>query len=131
MVHQSLLQRGCSVSGGTRDWPKAVEVYNNLTTMFPVDLERLLHPTTGDGDRFFLHHAGNHVLGFLFSHQRHAAMDAISLLPHPAALFRVVLRGTYLIGGGMEILWPKMLAMAALGISLLTIAVLRFHKALD
>jgi len=32
---------------------------------------------------------------------------------------------------GMEILWPQMLAMTALGISLLTIAVLRFHKALD
>jgi ABC-2 type transport system permease protein len=42
-----------------------------------------------------------------------------------------VLRGTYLKGVGMEILWPQMLAMAALGISLLTIAVLRFHKALD
>jgi hypothetical protein len=31
----------------------------------------------------------------------------------------------------MEILWPQMLAMAALGISLLMIAILRFHKALD
>jgi hypothetical protein len=31
----------------------------------------------------------------------------------------------------MEILWPQMLAMAASGITLLTIAVLRFHKALD
>ncbi len=31
----------------------------------------------------------------------------------------------------MEILWPQMAAMGALGVSLLTIAVLRFHKALD
>jgi ABC-2 type transport system permease protein len=49
----------------------------------------------------------------------------------PLRYFLVVLRGTYLKGIGMEILWPQMLAMAVLGISLLTIAVVRFHKALD
>jgi ABC-2 type transport system permease protein len=49
----------------------------------------------------------------------------------PLRYFLVVLRGTYLKGVGIEILWPQMLAMAALGISLLMIAVLRFHKALD
>jgi ABC-2 type transport system permease protein len=49
----------------------------------------------------------------------------------PLRYFLVVLRGTYLKGVGMEILWPQMLAMAALGASLLLIAVLRFHKALD
>ncbi|MGA9861900.1 MAG: ABC transporter permease [Terriglobales bacterium] len=49
----------------------------------------------------------------------------------PLRYFLVVLRGTYLKGVGMEILWPQMLAMAASGITLLTIAVLRFHKALD
>ncbi len=49
----------------------------------------------------------------------------------PLRYFLVVLRGTYLKGVGMEILWPQMLAMAGLGISLLMIAVLRFHKALD
>jgi ABC-2 type transport system permease protein len=64
----------------------------------------------------------------------------ISTMPHwlqyltylsPLRYFLVVLRGTYLKGVGMEILWPQMLAMAALGISLLMIAILRFHKALD
>jgi len=49
----------------------------------------------------------------------------------PLRYFLVVLRGTYLKRVGMEILWPQMLAMAGLGVSLLTIAVLRFHKALD
>jgi ABC-2 type transport system permease protein len=49
----------------------------------------------------------------------------------PLRYFLVVLRGTYLKGVGMEILWPQMAAMAALGFSLLTIAILRFHKALD
>ncbi len=49
----------------------------------------------------------------------------------PLRYFLVVLRGTYLKGVGMEILWPQMLAMGTLGISLLSVAVLRFHKALD
>jgi ABC-2 type transport system permease protein len=49
----------------------------------------------------------------------------------PLRYFLVVLRGTYLKGVGMEILWPQMAAMAVLGVSLLTVAVLRFHKALD
>ncbi len=49
----------------------------------------------------------------------------------PLRYFLVVLRGTYLKGVGMAILWPQMAAMAGLGTALLTIAILRFHKALD
>lgn len=49
----------------------------------------------------------------------------------PLRYFLVVLRGTYLKGVGLDILWPQMAAMAALGGTLLTVAVLRFHKALD
>jgi len=49
----------------------------------------------------------------------------------PLRYFLVVLRATYLKGVGMEILWPQMAVMAGLGLSLLAIAILRFHKALD
>jgi len=49
----------------------------------------------------------------------------------PLRYFLVVLRGTYLKGVGMDILWPQMAAMGGLGIVLLTLSVLRFHKALD
>jgi ABC-2 type transport system permease protein len=64
----------------------------------------------------------------------------ISTMPHwlqlltylsPLRYFLVVLRGTYLKGVGMEILWPQMAAMAAFGTGLLTLAIFRFHKALD
>jgi len=48
----------------------------------------------------------------------------------PLRYFLIVLRGTYLKGAGMEILWPQMAAMAGLGVGLLTTAILRFHKAL-
>jgi ABC-2 type transport system permease protein len=49
----------------------------------------------------------------------------------PLRYFLVVLRGTYLKGIGMEILWPQMAAMAGFGVALLSVAILRFHKALD
>ena len=49
----------------------------------------------------------------------------------PLRYFLVVLRGTYLKGVGLAILWPQMLAMAGLGLALLATAVLRLHKALD
>jgi ABC-2 type transport system permease protein len=64
----------------------------------------------------------------------------ISTMPHwmqlasyanPLRYFLVVVRATYLKGVGMEILWPQMAAMASLGAALLTVAILRFHKALD
>jgi len=64
----------------------------------------------------------------------------ISTMPHwmqmisyaiPLRYFLVVIRGTYLKGAGMDILWPQMVAMAGLGFVLLAAAVLRFHKALD
>jgi ABC-2 type transport system permease protein len=50
---------------------------------------------------------------------------------NPLRYFLVVLRGSYLKGVGMDILWPQMLAMAGLGAALLVTAVLRFRKAID
>jgi ABC-2 type transport system permease protein len=49
----------------------------------------------------------------------------------PLRYFLVVLRGTYLKGVGFDILWPQMAAMAGIGLFGLTVAVLRFHKAMD
>jgi ABC-2 type transport system permease protein len=49
----------------------------------------------------------------------------------PLRYFLVVLRGTYLKGVWMDVLWPQMSAMAGIGLTLLTMAVLRFRKALD
>jgi ABC-2 type transport system permease protein len=49
----------------------------------------------------------------------------------PLRYFLVVLRGIYLKGIGLDVLWPQMAGMALLGSSLLILSVLRFHKALD
>jgi ABC-2 type transport system permease protein len=50
---------------------------------------------------------------------------------NPLRYFLIVLRGSYLKGVGMDILWPQMVAMAGLGVGLLATAVLRFRKAID
>jgi ABC-2 type transport system permease protein len=49
----------------------------------------------------------------------------------PLRYFLIVLRGTYLKDVGMDVLWPQMAAMAGIGVGLLTLAIMRFHKALD
>ncbi len=49
----------------------------------------------------------------------------------PLRYYLVVLRGTFLKGTGIAILWPQMAAMAILGVALLTISILRFQKSLD
>lgn len=49
----------------------------------------------------------------------------------PLRYFLVILRGTFLKGVGMAVLWRQMLALAALGLVLLAISVARFHKSID
>ena len=49
----------------------------------------------------------------------------------PLRYFLVVLRGTYLKGVGIDVLWPQMAAMAGIGLCVLTLAILRFQKTLD
>lgn len=49
----------------------------------------------------------------------------------PLRYFLVVIRGTFLKGVGIDVLWPDLLAMAMLATALLTISILRFQKSLD
>jgi ABC-2 type transport system permease protein len=64
----------------------------------------------------------------------------ISTMPHwlqpmtyfdPLRYFLVILRGVYLKGVGLDILWPQMWPMAVLAVGVLSLSVFRFHKALD
>jgi drug efflux transport system permease protein len=50
---------------------------------------------------------------------------------NPLRYFLVVIRGTFLKGIGLNILWPDFLAMAAIAAALLTISILRFRKSLE
>jgi drug efflux transport system permease protein len=49
----------------------------------------------------------------------------------PLRYFLDVLRGVYLKGVGLDVLWPQMAAMGLLGLVMLTISVARFRKSLD
>jgi ABC-2 type transport system permease protein len=49
---------------------------------------------------------------------------------NPLRYFMIVLQDLFLKGAGLDVLWPQFAAMAGLGISLLTLSVLRFHKRL-
>ena len=50
---------------------------------------------------------------------------------NPMTYYLVAIRGTFLKGVGLAVLWPQMLALAALGVVLLGLSVLRFRKSLD
>jgi ABC-2 type transport system permease protein len=50
---------------------------------------------------------------------------------NPMTYYLVVIRGTFLKGVGLNVLWPQMLALAGLGVALLMMSVLRFRKSLD
>ena len=62
-------------------------------------------------------------------HNMPLAAQLITYL-NPLSYFIVVLQDLFLKGVGLEVLWPQFAAMAGLGISMLTLSVLRFHKRL-
>lgn len=49
---------------------------------------------------------------------------------NPLRYYLIVIRGVFLKGLGIELLWPQMLAMVAIGICVLLFAIKRFHKTL-
>jgi len=51
-------------------------------------------------------------------------------LLNPLRYFLVIIRGVFLKGVGLEVLWPQMLALAVLGTFTLWVTSRRFHKTL-
>jgi len=49
----------------------------------------------------------------------------------PVRYYSNILRGVFLRGSGIGVLWPEALALVAIGGSVLTLAALRFRKSLD
>ncbi|MBV8847031.1 MAG: ABC transporter permease [Bryobacterales bacterium] len=50
---------------------------------------------------------------------------------NPMRYFMEIVRGIFLKGSGIDTLWPNFLALALLGVIVLSLAVQRFHKHLD
>ena len=42
-----------------------------------------------------------------------------------------IVRGMFLKGTGVDVLWPQMLALSVYGVSMLALSAVRFHKKLD
>jgi ABC-2 type transport system permease protein len=49
----------------------------------------------------------------------------------PVRYYAEILRGIFLRGSGMEVLWPQALVLLVMGVSIMTVAALRFRKRLD
>jgi ABC-2 type transport system permease protein len=58
------------------------------------------------------------------------ALQWLTLLD-PLRYYLIIVRGTFLKGVGIDVLWPQMLALAAMGFTLLSVSVIRFRKSLD
>ncbi len=50
---------------------------------------------------------------------------------NPLRYFLVIIRGIFLKGVGLEVLWPQYMALAILGMLVFSGAILRFKKRLD
>ena len=50
---------------------------------------------------------------------------------NPVRYFLEIVRGIFLKGSGISVLWPQLVALAVIGVSVLTMSALRFHKKLD
>ena len=50
---------------------------------------------------------------------------------NPLRYYLVVIRGTFLKGVGLSVLWPELTAMAAIAAVLLATSILRFRKSLE
>ena len=50
---------------------------------------------------------------------------------NPLRYFMEIVRGVFLKGSGVDVLWPQMLALGCFGVTILFLSAMRFHKRLD
>ena len=69
--------------------------------------------------------------GFAFPiHNMPLAVQYLTFL-NPLRYFVEIVRGIFLKGTGIAVLWPQTLALAVYGVTIMTLSALRFHKRLD
>lgn len=68
--------------------------------------------------------------GFMFPIENMPEIIQYGTYLNPLRYFLVILRGIFLKGNGINILWPQMAALLALGTTVITISSLRFKKRL-
>lgn len=69
--------------------------------------------------------------GFTFPVRNMPTVVQYFTLLNPMRYFIEIVRGIFLKGSGMAVLWPQMLALAVMGVIVLSLSVQRFHKHLE
>jgi len=69
--------------------------------------------------------------GFAFPIRNMPEAVQILTLLNPVRYFMEIVRGLFLKGSGVDVLWPQMAALAVFGVVILTLSSLRFRKRLD
>lgn len=68
--------------------------------------------------------------GFMFPIENMPLIIQYGTYINPLRYFLVIIRGIFLKGNGLDILWPQMTALLALGTMVITLSALRFKKRL-
>jgi ABC-2 type transport system permease protein len=50
---------------------------------------------------------------------------------NPVRYFMEIVRGIFLKGSGVDVLWPQMVTLAVFGVVILSLSAMRFRKRLD
>jgi ABC-2 type transport system permease protein len=69
--------------------------------------------------------------GFAFPIQNMPALVRYLTYLNPLRYFIEIVRGVFLKGIGVAVLWPQMLTLAVYGVTVLGLSAMRFHKRLD
>jgi len=69
--------------------------------------------------------------GFAFPIQNMPMAVQVITYLNPLRYFMEIVRGIFLKGTGLEVLWPQMLSLAVFGVSIVLLSALRFRKKLD
>lgn len=77
---------------------------------------------------FFL--PANLLSGFIFPIKNMPTVIQYITLFNPLRYYMVILRGIFLKGVGLAILWPNMVILFVMGVAVLAISSLRFRKTL-
>jgi ABC-2 type transport system permease protein len=72
-----------------------------------------------------------YLSGLIFPIENMPALFQHASLAIPLRYYGNVLRGVFLRGSGLDVLWPEAVILTAMGASLLVLASLRFRKSLD
>jgi ABC-2 type transport system permease protein len=72
-----------------------------------------------------------YLSGLLFPIENMPRPIQLATYAIPLRYYAVILRGIFLKGAGITVLWPQALALAAFGVGFLSLAALRFRKRLD